>query len=269
VPRVFISYRRDDAPAEAGRLHDNLADAFGAGQVFMDVVDLQPGDDFVDVIEDAVGSCDALVAVIGPRWLEARDPSGGRKIDDPDDWARLEIEASLERDVRVVPALVSGARMPRSSELPSSVAAFARRHALELSHLRWTDDVGRLVSAINRALGSEPPRPQEDTTPPDPTTVGSRRKKWSLGDTTFDGDWEEVGRGAGRPTDGSTAWWTRLTRSSSTEAPATTRPSHSGLGTKKTAKSSASCSIRVDECSRGSRRSSPLMITRRRMKSYR
>ncbi len=180
VPRIFISYRREDAAGEAGRLHDNLVSSFGSSQVFMDVVNLQPGDDFVEEIKDAVGACDVLVAVIGRRWLSTEHTSGGRRLDEPEDSVRLEIEASLERNVRVVPALVAGAAMLRSSELPESIAALAGRQAVELSHLRWAHDVGRLVEAIKRAGEAGPARPQSSPPPPgEPPPVGPEPKCWS------------------------------------------------------------------------------------------
>jgi hypothetical protein len=112
--KVFISYRREDAAYPAGWLYERLADRFGASRVFKDVDSIEPGDDFVAEITSAVESCEALLAVIGNQWLEATNKDGQRRLDDPQDWVRLEIEAALERDVRVVPVLVEDARMPRA-----------------------------------------------------------------------------------------------------------------------------------------------------------
>src|SRR4051794_2677355 len=116
--RVFLNYRRDDAAGHAGRLYDSLAERFGKERVFMDVDAIDPGADYGDVIDKAVGSCDVLIAVIGQDWLNATDGKGERRIDDPDDFVRLEIQAALGRDVRVLPLLVQGAVMPSADELP-------------------------------------------------------------------------------------------------------------------------------------------------------
>jgi hypothetical protein len=87
------------------------------GQIFKDIDSIQLGDDFVEVITTAVGSCDVLLALIGDRWLTITDERGRARLDDPDDFVRLEIEAALTRNVRVIPILVEGARMPRADHL--------------------------------------------------------------------------------------------------------------------------------------------------------
>jgi hypothetical protein len=114
--RIFISYRREDASYPAGWLFDRLADRFGRGQVFKDIDSIRLGDDFVEVITRAVGSCDVLLALIGEEWLTVSDQDGRRRLDDPDDFVRLEIEAALARNVRVIPILVGidrrGGRIP-------------------------------------------------------------------------------------------------------------------------------------------------------------
>ncbi|MEJ7718575.1 MAG: toll/interleukin-1 receptor domain-containing protein [Thermoleophilaceae bacterium] len=150
--RIFISYRRGDSSAHAGRLSDRLVAEFGADGVFMDVDTIEPGADFVDYIDDAVGSCDVLIALIGDEWLECRDDIGNRRLEDPDDFVRLEVAAGLERDIRVVPVLVEGATMPRAHELPEPLRRLARRNALEITDTRWRHDVGRLVETIKKVL---------------------------------------------------------------------------------------------------------------------
>ncbi len=148
--RIFISYRREDAAYPAGWLFDRLVDHFGTGQVFKDVDSIQPGDDFVEEITAAVGSCAVLLAVIGPRWLTVTGEEGQRRLDDPADFVRLEIEAAFGRDVRVIPVLVDGARMPRIAELPTTLAQLARRQALELSPSRFGSDTTRLLGVLER-----------------------------------------------------------------------------------------------------------------------
>jgi len=152
-PTVFVSYRREDSAGHAGRLYDALVARFGERSVFMDV-ELAPGIDFVDRITEAVGACDVLVVVIGPRWAAA--PS---RLDDPSDFVRLEVETALRRpDVRVVPALVAGAQMPAPEALPESLRALTRRNAIELSDARWRFDTGRLADAVEGTSSVPAPR---------------------------------------------------------------------------------------------------------------
>jgi TIR domain len=150
--RIFISYRRDETAYPAGWLYDRLADNYGGGQVFKDVDSIELGDDFVEVITRAVGSCDVLLALIGEQWLTITDEHGRRRLDDPDDFVRLEIEAALTRNVRVIPILVDGARMPRADELPGSLVKLRRRQALELSPARFEYDTGRLLKVLDTTL---------------------------------------------------------------------------------------------------------------------
>lgn len=138
---VFISYRRADSDYPAGWLFDRAAEHFGRVRVFKDVDSLQPGDDFAEVITTAVSLCSALVAVIGERWLTITDEYGRRRLDNPEDFVRLEIEAALTRGVRVIPVLVNGAGMPRSTDLPSrpagsGTASGGRAQPIPLRHQR-------------------------------------------------------------------------------------------------------------------------------------
>ena len=148
--RIFVSYRREDTAYPAAWLYNRLAERFGRGQVFKDVDSIDPGADFVEVITTAVGSCDVLLALIGDRWLTTTDAAGRRRIDDTDDFVRLEIEAALARNIRVVPILVGGARMPRADNLPTSLAKLARRQALELSPNRFDSDLSRLFKVLEQ-----------------------------------------------------------------------------------------------------------------------
>jgi TIR domain-containing protein len=150
--RVFISYRREETAYPAGWLFDRLADHLGAGQVFKDVDSIQLGDDFVEVITTAVGSCDVLLALIGDEWLTITDEDGRRRLDSPEDFVRLEIETALTRNVLVIPILVEGARMPRADELPASLAKLVRRQALELSPSRFDFDTSQLLRVLDRTL---------------------------------------------------------------------------------------------------------------------
>ena len=160
VGRVFISYRRQETAYAAGWLFDRLVDRFGREQIFKDVDSIELGDDFVEVLSTAVGSCDVLLALIGDQWLTIADDQGQRRLDDPNDFVRLEIEAALTRDVRVIPILVEGAQMPRADEVPPSLSALVRRQALELSPSRFAFDTSRLLEVLDRTLAEAHPRPQ-------------------------------------------------------------------------------------------------------------
>ena len=149
--RIFISYRRDETEFAAGWLFDRLIEHLGQGQVFKDVDSIELGDDFVEVITAAVARCDVLLVLIGDRWLTIAG-EGGRRLDDPDDFVRLEIEAALTRKVRVIPVLVKGAQMPRVADLPPSMAKLARRQALELSPARFNFDTNRLLKVLEKTL---------------------------------------------------------------------------------------------------------------------
>jgi TIR domain len=150
--RIFISYRRDETAYPAGWLFDRLAQHFGSAQVFKDVDSIELGDDFVEVISRAVGSCDVLLALIGDQWLTIADLHGQRRLDDPDDFVRLEIEAALARKVRIIPILVDGAKMPRADELPAGLSGLVRRQALELSPSRFEYDTSRLLKVLDATL---------------------------------------------------------------------------------------------------------------------
>ncbi|MFN2505952.1 MAG: TIR domain-containing protein [Acidimicrobiales bacterium] len=149
---VFISYRREDSSYIAGRLHDRLADALGAEHIFRDVDAMKPGADFTERIGEAVGSCEVLLAVIGQDWLSVRGPGGGRRIDEPRDWVRLEIAAALARDILVVPVLVENAQMPTEDELPEDLRALARRNAMDLTDRRWREDTENLLQVVREVM---------------------------------------------------------------------------------------------------------------------
>ncbi|MGH9279571.1 MAG: toll/interleukin-1 receptor domain-containing protein [Acidimicrobiales bacterium] len=159
--RVFISYRREDTAGHAGRLHDSLVSRLGSAEVFMDVGGIGPGVDFPTAIADAVASCDVMLAMIGNRWVTAANPSGGRRLDEPDDYVVAEIAAALERQVRVIPVLIDGGRMPLAAELPARLRGLERRNALTLDTVSWNTD----LAAVLAALGERDP-PAADERPP-------------------------------------------------------------------------------------------------------
>jgi hypothetical protein len=130
MSQVFISYRRDESADVADRIDECLAKRYGRENVFKDVYSIRLGDDFREVINEAVGRCQVLLAVIGPHWLLIPGASGGRRLDDPRDLVRLEIEVALDRGIPVIPVLVSGAGMPASDQLPASLQPLTRRNRI-------------------------------------------------------------------------------------------------------------------------------------------
>jgi hypothetical protein len=150
--KIFISYRRDDSAGYAGRLFDYLEERFGSRKVFMDIDTIEPGDDFRKVVRNAVGTCDAVVVMIGKQWLNITDSQGHRRLDDPQDWVRVEVASALANpNVRVIPVLVHGASMPYADELPEDLRELSYRNALELSNSRFQHDARRLAEAIEQA----------------------------------------------------------------------------------------------------------------------
>ena len=131
---IFLNYRREESGWVAGRLHDRLAAAFGKDRVFTDVDNIGPGQDFTKVLEAAVGSCRVLLAIIGRSWTNALDEAGRRRLENPHDWVRFEIESALRRaGVLVIPVLTDNAPMPQASDLPGPLAQLSTRQAFKIS----------------------------------------------------------------------------------------------------------------------------------------
>ena len=154
---IFISYRRDDSEGEAGRLFDDLVGSFGESSVFMDVAGINPGMDFRKAIDENVAECGVLLAVIGPAWCSVTNSAGGRRLDDPNDFVRLEIASALARKIAVIPVLVHGAKMPRPEELPDNLKDLAYHNSVEITHTRWISDVKLLTDALTAYVARTAP----------------------------------------------------------------------------------------------------------------
>jgi hypothetical protein len=154
--RIFISYRRDDAAGDAGRLNDALGDYFGSEQVFLDVDDILLGDKFGGDIKKAIEHSAAVMVVIGPRWLDASD-ARGRRLEQDDDYVRTEIHHAIAYRKPIFPVCVHGARMPGPNELPGDIAGLAGFNGLTLSDANWRADVTSLVNALERSGVPVPP----------------------------------------------------------------------------------------------------------------
>ncbi|MEJ0074090.1 MAG: toll/interleukin-1 receptor domain-containing protein [Alphaproteobacteria bacterium] len=149
---IFINYRRDDTRGLAGRLADNLRNAFGSRAVFMDVDGMKPGLDFVKQLDAQVAQCDVVLAIVGANWFDARDSKGQRRFDSDHDYVRVELASALKRDIPVIPVLVDGATMPPEEALPDDLKSLARRHAMELRYTRFNADAKALELALRDLL---------------------------------------------------------------------------------------------------------------------
>jgi hypothetical protein len=127
-PKVFLSYRRGDSADVTGRIDDHVVKAFGRYNVFKDVDSIPVGIDFRKVLSEAIGQCDVLLVIIGPKWLDAADESGKRRLEDESDYVRVEVETALRRKIRVVPLLLGDTPMVKPEELPDTIRDLAYKN---------------------------------------------------------------------------------------------------------------------------------------------
>jgi formylglycine-generating enzyme required for sulfatase activity len=162
MAKIFISYRQQDGKTWSGRIKDRIQKDFGKDSVFKDVDDIELADDFRVIINQELAHCDILLVLIGPSWISALDRAGHRRLDNPTDYVRIEIESALARGIPVIALLVEGATMPTSEDLPSSLEPFAARQGLPLNHdPLFHRDMDRLAEAIRKKLAG-----QESSSPP-------------------------------------------------------------------------------------------------------
>ncbi|WP_323789785.1 TIR domain-containing protein [Psychroserpens sp.] len=149
VGKIFISYRRSDTQGYAGRLSDSLESYFGGNRIFRDIKDIKGGADYAKDIEEQMSSADAVIVLIGPKWLSASNDEGKRRIDDSDDWVVQEIITAIELGIRVFPVLIDGTVLPRKDELPSKLAPILNFNAITISDRNWEQDIlglGKIIS---------------------------------------------------------------------------------------------------------------------------
>jgi hypothetical protein len=176
--RIFISYRRSDTQMAAGRLHDSLVGRFGGPSVFRDKEAIRPGYDWIDEIQNALAGDVVVVALLGPQWADSRDAEGRRRLDDPEDSNRVELETALTKRVPVIPVLVEGANVPGADTLPSSLRALTRRNAVRLRDDDWDADFGRLADALGSLGVVASSRPQAGHSG---SQDSSRKQMWIVG----------------------------------------------------------------------------------------
>lgn len=148
---IFINYRRDNTAGEARALFNSLVQQLGADRVFMDVDNIALGRDFREVLRQRLDDCEVMLTLIGRGWADARDPSGQRRLEQANDFVRLEIATALQRNVAVTPVLVQDARMPAADALPDDLKPLAFRNGFEISHQTWDSNVRELVARLGLA----------------------------------------------------------------------------------------------------------------------
>ena len=146
--KIFISYRREDSAAAAGRVYDRLSRLLPKKNLFFDVSAIGGGEDFVQRIESEIGQSHVVLVFIGDKWLEPTGRNGKPRIWDSDDFVRAELRAALARPMLVLPVLIGGARMPRPEQLPDGIRAIVSKNALPLRHESFDDDTENIVSAV-------------------------------------------------------------------------------------------------------------------------
>ena len=153
---IFISYRVHDTAGETGRLVDSLKQYFYEDQIFVDIDKIEPGVDFTEAIAKSLESCDVMLAIIGPGWQGINAADHSSRINNPNDWVRLEISTALKRNIRVVPVLVDGAELPTAEQLPEDLQSLLRRQAYEISNKRWKYDTEELIRFLVKSVGILP-----------------------------------------------------------------------------------------------------------------
>lgn len=150
---IFISYRRSDSADIAGRIYDRLIDSFGKNPIFKDVDSIPLGFDFKEYLDKKVSECNALLAIIGDRWVDAVDSTGKKRLEDPADFVRIEIESALERGIPVIPLLVRGAQMPTEQHLPPGLRKLVYRNGIPVRpDPDFHNDMNRLIAALEKYI---------------------------------------------------------------------------------------------------------------------
>lgn len=177
---IFISYRRDDTRHVAGRLAGDLMDRFGAESIFRDIDSIDAGEEFPQRLDKALNHCVLMLVLIGRHWLDASDSQKRRRLDDPNDWVRLEIATALQRGIRVVPVMVEDTPLPTEDQLPEDLRPLLKRQARMLSDARWRGDLQAMVDFLVKLPGvkllSNPPANQDSASAAPPSA--SRGKTW-------------------------------------------------------------------------------------------
>ena len=179
MPTIILSYRRDDTGAIAGRIFDRLVGHYGSDQVFMDIDSIPFGLDFREHIQETLERCDVLLAIVGRHWA-APDHKGGLRINEENDWVRIEVEAALAKKIPVIPVLIDNAELPTPTSLPEGLRSLAFRQAAPVDSGRdFHPHMDRLIKAMDKLLKAAPSATakREPTAQPKPETKPEPKPK--------------------------------------------------------------------------------------------
>ena len=151
--RIFVNYREKDTLADLEALGFRLKTDFGEDAVFIARGSIDLGAHSEDRIDLALDWCNAMLVLIGPKWLTIEDQDGRRRLDDPTDLLRREIEKALKRGILIIPVLVGGAHMPREKDLPNSLKELRNRQGRHIHEGHWERDTEELIENLEKALG--------------------------------------------------------------------------------------------------------------------
>jgi hypothetical protein len=168
MARIFMSYRRSDSISITGRIYDRFVETFGEDNVFKDVDDIPLGSDFREIVKDSIESCDAVLVIIGSTWCDVMDDEGRKRLDNPTDFVRIEVETALQSKKMVVPILVTGATMPHEEDIPSNLRDLLFRNAATVrDDPDFNRDVARLTEQVRKLTLKFPkfpePKPSDKT----------------------------------------------------------------------------------------------------------
>jgi TIR domain len=165
---IFISYQRSDAAGHARALHEYLSGRFGDERIFFDRSTIEGGNVFPETLRKGVEGCTALLALVAPDWLEAKDDAGGRRLDDPHDFVRQEIALALQQGKKVIPVLFDDAPVPPADRLPDTLKGLADCDALTLrgKTYEYTTQRRELVRLLAKVPGVPEPLPETGETLP-------------------------------------------------------------------------------------------------------
>jgi hypothetical protein len=155
--KIFINYRREDSAPHALNVAQYLEKTFGKTTIFIDIDRLRAGQKFAAVLEEKLSQCKVTLAIIGPNWVDVRDQkTGTRRLDNPEDWVRLEIERALARKIPVIPILVAGATLPAKGDLPPSLQPLIEHQYAKLTTTGFRHEMAGLAHDVDGLIGRRP-----------------------------------------------------------------------------------------------------------------
>ncbi len=189
VRYIFISYRRVDTTLAAFWIDDILKRTFNNLNIFIDSEGVEGGEDFPTKIINALGRSEIFLLLIGENWLKTHDHFGRRRIDDPSDWVRLEIETALSKNITIIPILIGSTSLPQKEALPESISKITDFQSLKLRESYWLKDVKVLIKRLeqlglkHKGIQVNYPIPNANTTTlteDELKTALTRTPKWTV-----------------------------------------------------------------------------------------